>query len=65
MLEAIINFYRSGELLVKKGIAVSEIRALSVCQELMRMKTAYTEEDLDRLEAMPGRVEEALKELDF
>ncbi|MCX5667678.1 MAG: V-type ATP synthase subunit A, partial [Candidatus Omnitrophica bacterium] len=64
MLKAIITFYRAGEGLVKKGIAVSEIKVLPVCQELMRMKTEYIEDDLDRLEAMPGRVGEALKELD-
>jgi len=65
MLKAIVTFYQAGELLVKKGIAVSEIRALSVRQELMRMKTDYTEDDLDRLEKMPEKVNEALKELDF
>jgi len=65
MLKSIITFYQRGEELVKKGIAISEIRALTVYQELMRMKTDYTEKDLDRLEKMPKRVEEALKELDF
>jgi len=65
MLKAIVTFYRSGEGLVKKGIAISEIRALPVRQELMRMKTDYTENELDRLEEMPERVYEALKELDF
>jgi V/A-type H+-transporting ATPase subunit A len=65
MLKSIITFYQRGEELVKKGIAVSEIRALAVYQELMMMKTDYTENDLDRLEKIPARVEEALKELDF
>ena len=65
MLKAIVAFYQAGEILVKKGIAVSEIRALPVRQELMRMKTDYTEDDLDRLEKMPEKVKEALKELDF
>jgi V/A-type H+-transporting ATPase subunit A len=65
MLKAIIAFYQAGEGLVKKGISVSELKALPVCQELMRMKTDYTEDDLDRLEKMPRRVDEALKELDF
>jgi V/A-type H+-transporting ATPase subunit A len=65
MLKAIVTFYQAGEGLVKKGIAVSEIRTLPVCQELMRMKTDYTEEDLVGLEKMPGKVEEALKELEF
>ncbi|MDP3730263.1 MAG: V-type ATP synthase subunit A [Candidatus Omnitrophota bacterium] len=65
MLESIIAFYRACEGLVKKGIAVNEIKILPVYQELMRMKTDYTEDDLDKLEKMPGNVNEALKELDF
>jgi len=65
MLKAIITFYRKSEELVKKGISVSELRALPIFQELMRMKTDYTENELDKLEKMPSRVEEALKELDF
>ncbi len=65
MLKAIVTFYQSGEGLVKKGITVSELKALPVYQGLMRMKTTYTEDDLDRLEKMPGEVSEAFKELDF
>ena len=65
MLKSIITFYQVLERLVKKGIAVSEVRSLPIYQELMRMKTDYTEDDLDRLEKMPEKVNEALKELDF
>ncbi|MDD5173313.1 MAG: V-type ATP synthase subunit A [Candidatus Omnitrophota bacterium] len=65
MLKAIITFYQAGEVIVKKGISVNEIKVLPVCHELMRMKTDYTEDDLDRLEKMPEKVAEALKELDF
>ena len=64
MLKSVIAFYHKGEELIKKGIAVSEIKMLPIYQELMRMKTDYAEDDLDRLEKMPGRVLEALKELD-
>lgn len=65
MLKAIAAFYQTGDSLVKKGIAVSEIKALPIYYELMRMKTDYAEDSLDRLEAMPERVAEAVKELDF
>ena len=65
MLKSVITFYRRGEELIKKGIVVSEIKILPIYQELMRMKTDYTEDDLGRLEKMPERVLEALKELDF
>lgn len=65
MLKTIITFYRIADDLIKKGVSVSEIRALSIYQEIMRMKTRFTEKDLDKLEAMPEKVEEALKELEI
>jgi Archaeal/vacuolar-type H+-ATPase subunit A len=65
MLKAIVTFYQAGEGLIKNGIAVSEIKALPICQELMRMKAGYTENDLGRLEEMPGKIVEAFKTLDI
>lgn len=65
MLKSIITFYNKGEELIKKGIAVNEIKALPICQELIRMKTDYTEQDLEGLARMPEKVEEALRGLDF
>ena len=65
MLKSVVTFYQRGEELIKKGIAVNEIKTLPIYQELMRMKTDYTEDDLGRLEKMPVRVLEALKELDL
>lgn len=65
MLKSIIVFYQVGMELVKKGIAVSEIKELLIYQELMRMKTSYAEEDLDKLAKMPEKVSEALKEFDL
>lgn len=64
MLKTIIAFYRKGEDLVKKGVAVTEIKDLPVYQEVMRMKTSFTEYELDKLETMPQKIEDALKELD-
>jgi len=65
MLKSIITFHQALEGLVRKGMTTSEIKELSIYQELMRMKTSYTEDDLDRLEKMPERILETLKELDF
>ncbi len=64
MLKTIIMFYRKGEELIKKGVSVAEIKGLPVYQETMRLKTDFTEDELDKLEAMPKKVEDALKELD-
>jgi len=65
MLKAIILFYRKSEGLIRKGISVAEIKENPVFDELMRMKQKYSEKEIDKLETLPDKVEESLKEFDF
>jgi V/A-type H+-transporting ATPase subunit A len=63
MLKTIIGFYRKAEELVKKGVSVSELKELPIFEEITKMKHKYSEQDLDKLEQLSQRVEEALEEL--
>ncbi|MFH0827763.1 MAG: V-type ATP synthase subunit A [Candidatus Omnitrophota bacterium] len=65
MLKIIIIFYRKSDELVKKGISVSEIRALGVYTEIMRMKQVYSESQLAELENLIKKIETDLEELNF
>jgi V/A-type H+-transporting ATPase subunit A len=65
MLKAIVTFYRKGEVLVKKGINTSELKALPVYQDILRMRMKYPENELDKLEEMVKKVELSLGELDY
>ncbi|MDD2703497.1 MAG: V-type ATP synthase subunit A [Candidatus Omnitrophica bacterium] len=65
MLKAIVTFYRKGEVLVKKGINTSELKALPVYQDLLRMRMKYPESELDKLEEMVKKTESSLGELDY
>ncbi|HTY45880.1 MAG TPA: V-type ATP synthase subunit A [Patescibacteria group bacterium] len=67
MLKTIITFYRKSEELVKKGINVAELREVPVYQDIVRMKSRYSEsaEDIAKLAQLPARVEEYLGELEF
>ncbi len=65
MLRAILAFYRNADEVVKKGINIEELRDLGVYQDLMRMKTKFPEDALDKLAALEEKVEEEIKELDF
>ncbi len=65
MLKIIIIFYRKSDELVKKGISVSEIRALGVYNQIMRMKQVYAESQLADLEDLVKRIETDLEELNF
>lgn len=64
MLKAIEALYRDSERLIKQGASVTEIRELPIYQEIMRMKTKYTEKDLEKLAQLPAKIEESLKGLE-
>jgi V/A-type H+/Na+-transporting ATPase subunit A len=67
MLKTIITFYRKSEELVKKGINVAELKEVPVYQDIVRMKSRYSEtpEDIAKLAQLPAKVEEYLGELEF
>jgi V/A-type H+-transporting ATPase subunit A len=65
MLKAIIIFYRKGEVLVKKGIGISELKELPVYQDILRMRMKYPENEIDKLEEMVEKVSSSLGELDY
>jgi V/A-type H+/Na+-transporting ATPase subunit A len=64
MLKAIITFYSAGEEAVKKGLSVQELKADRIYQEILRMKTEYTENDLDKLAKLPDKVKNTIQGLE-
>jgi V/A-type H+-transporting ATPase subunit A len=65
MLKTIITFYRKADGLVKKGISIAELRELPVYEQISRMKQKFAESDMDKLEALPKQVSDALAEIDI
>lgn len=63
MFKAIITFHRVSEELVRNGIDISELRESSVYQEILRMKTKYTEDQIDKLSQFIDSIEEKLRGL--
>jgi V/A-type H+-transporting ATPase subunit A len=63
MLKSIIYFYTKSESIVKKGVSVNEIRNLPVYQELMRMKSKYSENQLDQFDKLIEKIDADMKEL--
>lgn len=65
MLKNIMVFYQKGEELIKKGMTVQELKANPVFNQLMRMKTNYTETQLEELALLPQKIEEAFTVMEF
>jgi V/A-type H+-transporting ATPase subunit A len=59
MLKVILDFYHKCEELVKRGINVTEIRQTTIYQEIMRMKTRYSEDQLEELKELSDKIDEA------
>ena len=64
MFKAILIFHRVSNELVKIGVDISEIRESSVYQEIMRMKTQYPENQIDKLKQFVDSIEENLRGLE-
>jgi len=60
MLKSVLEFYKKSDEMIEKGIDISEIKASPMYQELVRMKTRYTENDLDALSELPKKIDEAM-----
>ncbi len=63
MFNAILKLYEKSEELVKKGITIAEIKATQIYQDILRMKTTYTEDDLEKLEQLLVRITTELEEI--
>ena len=64
MLRAILHFHDAAERVVKCGAPLSRVRELPIIDELKRMKSEYSNEEVDEIDALRSRVLEALSILE-
>jgi V/A-type H+-transporting ATPase subunit A len=65
MLKNILIFHDKADELIKKGVNISEIKSVSVYQDIMRMRLRYSENDLEDLEKLSQKIDESLRDLEF
>ena len=64
ILELIMEYYNRAEVLVKKGALLARITSLPVCEELVRIKFDYKNDELEKIEAVRGNLNSQLSELE-
>ena len=64
ILELIMEYYNRAVRLVKKGALLMRVTSLPVCEELVRIKTSYKNDELDKIEAVRGELNSQLSELE-
>ncbi|MCR4952577.1 MAG: V-type ATP synthase subunit A, partial [Treponema sp.] len=64
ILELIMEYYNRAVRLVKKGALLMRVTSLPVCEELVRIKSSYKNDELDKIEKVRGELNSQLGELE-
>ena len=64
MLELVLYFHERGMNIVKRGAPISLIHDLPVVDTLIRMKSAVSNEELNKLEEIKKAIDEQMSQLD-
>jgi V/A-type H+-transporting ATPase subunit A len=64
MLKIIVDFHRLAERVVSKGAPIFKITELSIMQEILRMKTAVSNDKVSVLDDLERRMRQRFEELE-
>jgi V/A-type H+-transporting ATPase subunit A len=64
ILELIMEYYRRADAVVKQGALLMKVTKLPVCDELVRIKMQYSNDQIDKIEEIRGHLDEQLGELE-
>ena len=64
ILELIMEYYRRAQALVKKGALLMRVSNLPVCEELVRIKTTYKNDEIDKIQEVREHMNVQLGELE-
>ena len=61
LLDLVIGIYRQGESLIKLGVPVTELQSLPLLAKMRRIKSMYSSEQLDQIQAFRAEVEQTME----
>lgn len=64
ILELMMEFYRRALAVIKNGALLPKVISLPVCEELVRIKTAYRNDEIDKIQEVRGHLDSQLGELE-
>ncbi|MCQ2592871.1 MAG: V-type ATP synthase subunit A [Treponema sp.] len=64
ILDLIMEYYRRADALLKNGALLLRVQTLPVCDELVRIKMQYSNEEVDKIEKIRVHLDEQLGELE-
>ena len=59
-----MEYYRRADAVVKRGALLMRVTSLPVCDELVRIKMQYPNDQIDKIEEIRGRLDEQLGEIE-
>ena len=64
ILDLIMEYYRRADAVVKRGALLIRVTSLPVCDELVRIKMQYPNDQIDKIEEIRNRLDQQLGELE-
>ena len=64
ILDLIMEYYRRADAVVKRGALLMRVTNLPVCDELVRIKMQYSNDQIDKIEEIRNRLDQQLGELE-
>ena len=64
ILDLIMEYYRRADAVVKHGALLMRVTSLPVCDELVRIKMQYPNDQIDKIEEIRNRLDQQLGELE-
>ncbi len=64
MLRLILTYWNRGSEAIKRGVTLIKLRRLKVLTEIVRMKSAITDEQVDRINRLQVRLERSIEKLE-
>ncbi|MBV5308657.1 V-type ATP synthase subunit A [Chromatium okenii] len=63
ILDLAITIYKRGEALIKLGVPISELQNLPLLAKMRRIKSMYSSEQLEQIQAFRGEVDQAMESI--
>lgn len=64
ILELIMEYYRRADAVVKRGALLTKVVNLPVCDELVRIKMQYSNNEIEKIEEIRTRLDQQLGEIE-
>ena len=64
MMELILIYWKRGSEAIRRGVTLVKLRRMRVLQDVVRIKTTITDEDISKIDRIAARLERSIDQLE-